>query len=252
MSPIPASNRLLPLPGAVIKVYREAWRAETEKAALRRLADARISAPSILGSGRLFQREFLVMRRLCGSSVGRTERAAHQIITYLQAVHRITGPGFGRLSSPLAPRWNDYLRQRLVSYRDALIEHRHYGAAETADALAGTQLPEPPAPSLLHNDPEPANFLQLRGRTDTAGLDWELAVYGDPDLDYARVGHSLGIGAERLGDLLSNHGVAYHPHSLGIYRRVHLLGRLMSSVTALPPDQTSAERHLHDLNSCAR
>ncbi|NUK13970.1 aminoglycoside phosphotransferase family protein, partial [Streptomyces lunaelactis] len=188
---IPPTNRLLRLPGAVIKIYREPWRAQTEKAALQRLAEARIPAPSVLGGGAIRGRQMLLLRRLHGSAAGSSEEAARRVIAYLQSVHQITGPGFGRLFAPVEASWGEYLRERLVSYQVALVPHGFHEAAAIAEALAHVHLPEPTAPHLLHNDPEPANFLFRP--TTTAGLDWELAIYGDPGLDYARAAHALAI-----------------------------------------------------------
>ncbi|MFD2768538.1 phosphotransferase [Micromonospora eburnea] len=249
MRSIPANNRLLILPGVVIKMYREAWRAQNERDALRRLDDARILAPSERGSGRIGSRKFLVMSRLRGSTADGTEEAARRIIAYLRSVHELGGPGFGRLCAPLLPRWNDYVCQRLISYRKAFVSQGLHEGAGTADALTHLRLPEPPVPSLLHNDPEPGNFLE--GPSGIAGLDWELAIYGDPDLDYARIGYALGIRPARLVDLLDDQGVAFNEQALTIYRRVHLLGRLMSSITAAPPDMAAAQRYLRDLRACA-
>jgi aminoglycoside phosphotransferase (APT) family kinase protein len=249
MTPIPMNNHHLRLPGAVIKVYREAWRAQTEKAALRRLTEARILAPSVLGSGHLRGRQFVVMRRLRGSSMGKNEQAAYRIIRYLQFVHRLAGPGFGRLATPLAPRWNDYLHQRLTCYRNAFVEHGLPEAADIADSVASAPLPEPSAPSLLHNDPEPGNFLHSTG--GTAGLDWELAIYGDPCLDYARIGQALEIPPSHLCRILARSGIGYDEQVLMTYRCVHVLGRLMSSITAIPPDMRSVQRHLYDLSTLA-
>ncbi|MBD0688409.1 phosphotransferase [Streptomyces sp. CBMA123] len=246
---IPPTNRLLQLPGAVIKIYREPWRAHTEKAALQRLAEARIPAPTVLGAGRIRGRRLLVLRRLHGSPAGVGEDAARHVITYLQAVHQITGPGFGRLNDPSAASWGEYLRARLVSYHDALAHHGLHDAADAAEALAHSPLPEPAAPHLLHNDPEPGNFL-LR-TTGTAGLDWELAIYGDPGLDYARTAHALGIRPANLSCILADHGIPHSEENLAAYRSVHLLGRLMSAVTATPPDPGAVQRHMRDLTTNA-
>ncbi|WP_404868492.1 phosphotransferase family protein [Kitasatospora griseola] len=244
---IPPTNRLLRLPGAVIKIYREPWRAHTEKAALQRLAEARIPAPAVLGAARIRGRRLLVLRRLQGSATGVGEDAARHVITYLQTVHQLIGPGFGRLSDPSAASWGEYLRGRLVSYQDALARHGCHEAANIAEALARSPLPEPAAPHLLHNDPEPGNF--LINSSETAGLDWELAIYGDPGLDYARTAHALGIRPACLIRILSDHGIPHSEETLAAYRSVHLLGRLMSAVTATPPDPAAAQRHTRDLTT---
>ncbi|MFJ5071536.1 phosphotransferase [Kitasatospora sp. NPDC088556] len=244
---IPPTNRLLRLPGAVIKIYREPWRAQTENAALRRLAEARIPAPAVLGAGRIRGRQLLLLRRLHGSAAGSGEGAARCVVTYLQAVHELTGPGFGRLHAPAAVTWGEYLRERLLSYQAALARHGLHEAADTAETLAHSPLPEPATPHLLHNDPEPGNF--LLSRTGTAGLDWELAIYGDPALGHARTAHALGIRPARLIRILADHGIPHSEETLAAYRSVHLLGRLMSAVTATPPDPAAARRHARDLTT---
>lgn len=244
---IPPTNRLLRLPGAVIKIYREPWRAQTEKAALQQLAEARIPAPAVLGAGRIRGRQLLILRRLQGATTGSDEEAARHVIAYLQAVHQLTGPGFGRLCSPVAASWAEYLRERLLCYRDALARHGLHEAADTAEALAHSPLPEPAAPHLLHNDPEPDNF--LLGPTGTVGLDWELAIYGDPGLDHARTAHTLRLRPAHLIRILTDHGIPHSEETLIVYRSVHLLGRLMSAVTATPPDPAAARRHARDLTT---
>lgn len=242
---IPPTNRLLHLPGAVVKIYREPWRAHTEKAALQRLSDAGIPAPSVLADGSIRGRQILVLRRLHGTAPGSGEEAVLRVIPYLHRVHQITGPGFGRLFDPVVTSWGEYLRERLISYQAALARHGYHEAAATAEALASAPLPEPDAPRLLHNDPEPGNF--LFGPAATAGLDWELATYGDPSLDYARAAHAFAVHPVRLSRLLADHGIAHSQDALAAYRSVHLLGRLMSAVTATPPDPAAAQRHAQDL-----
>ncbi|MEU8264134.1 phosphotransferase [Micromonospora sp. NPDC048999] len=242
---IPPANRLLRLPGAVVKIYREPWRAQTEKAALQRLSEAGIQAPSVLAGGSIRGRQLLILRRLHGSAAGSGEDAERRVITYLHRVHQITGPGFGRLFAPAASSWGGYLRQRLLSYQTALARHGFHEAAATAEALACAPLPEPAAPHLLHNDPEPGNFLFQPAAT--AGLDWELAIYGDPGLDYARAAHAFAVHPVRLARLLADNDIPHSEEALAAYRSVHLLGRLMSAVTANPPDPAAAQRHARDL-----
>ncbi|WP_371792932.1 phosphotransferase [Streptomyces sp. NBC_01471] len=244
---IPPTNRLLHLPGAVVKIYREPWRAQTERAALQRLSEAGVRAPSVLAGGSLRGRHMLILRRLHGTAPGGGEEALRRVIPYLHRVHQITGPGFGRLFAPASATWGEYLRERLVSYHGALTRHGFHEAAATAEALTGAPLPEPDAPCLLHNDPEPGNF--LFGPATTAGLDWELAIYGVPGLDYARAAHAFAVRPVRMSRLLTDRGIPHSEETLGTYRSVHLLGRLMSAVTATPPDPAAARRHAQDLTT---
>ncbi|MBT2527440.1 phosphotransferase [Streptomyces sp. ISL-99] len=244
---IPPTNRFLQLPGAVVKIYRESWRAQTERAALERLSEAGIRAPSVLAGGAIRGRQLLVLRRLHGSAPGGGEEAVRRVIPYLHRVHQCTGPGFGRLFAPVAASWGEYLRERLVSYEAAHARHGFHEAAATAEALACAPFPEPAAPHLLHNDPEPGNF--LFGPAATAGLDWELAIYGDPGLDYARTAHAFAVHPVRLSRVLADHGIPHSEETLAAYRSVHLLGRLMSAVTATPPDPAAAQRHARDLSA---
>ncbi|MEJ8650651.1 phosphotransferase [Streptomyces sp. MS1.AVA.3] len=242
---IPPTNRLLHLPGAVVKIYREPWRARTERAALQRLSEAGVRAPSVLAGGSVRGRRLLILRRLRGTAPDSGEEAVRRVIPYLHRVHQIAGPGFGRLFAPVAANWGDYLSERLVSYQAALARHGFHEAAATAEALASAPPPEPAAPCLLHNDPEPGNF--LFGPAATAGLDWELAIYGDPSLDYARAAHAFAVHPVRMSRLLTDHGIPHSEETLAAYRSVHLLGRLMSAVTATPPDPAAAGRHARDL-----
>ena len=130
--------------------------------------------------------------------------------------------------------------------REAMTE---LDPSDIADSLVSAQLPEPSAPFLLHNDPEPGNFLHSAG--GTAGLDWELAIYGDPCLDYARVGQALEIPPSHLYRILARSGIGYDEQTLMTYRRVHVLGRLMSSITATPQHMHSVQRYLYDLSIIA-
>ncbi|PZH16436.1 hypothetical protein C1I97_06520 [Streptomyces sp. NTH33] len=244
---IPPANQLLRLPGAVIKIYREPWRAHTERTALQQLAKAGIPAPPILGADSLGTRPFLVLGHLPGTTADRTEAAVRRALTYLHTVHQLTGPAYGRLNAPTAGSWSGYLHQRLRSYRDALCHHQLPAVARTAQRVMDRALPEPTAPCLLHNDPEPTNFLLA----DDAiiGIDWELAIYGDPDLDHARAGHAFRVRPTRLREILTDLAIPHSIDALHTYSTVHILGRLMSAVTANPPDRAAAQLYLNALTT---
>ncbi|MGW0886467.1 phosphotransferase family protein, partial [Streptomyces sp. NPDC002671] len=138
----------------------------------------------------------------------------------LAAVHRIPGPHAGRLAG--APRhraWRDYLHNRLDTYTAAAPDLAPAAAALRRELDATDVDTEP---RLLHHDLQPGHLVH-----PTSGkpllLDWELAAFGDPLSDLARL-------AVRL-DLPDPTGVLHLAHQpdpdadrrLRLYWRIHQL-----------------------------
>jgi aminoglycoside phosphotransferase (APT) family kinase protein len=235
------------MPGIVAKIYREPWRAANEFKAVRIASKAEMAVPAIVGSGSFRGRKFLLLRRISGRTVEQGEPAARQVLTYMQSLHQISGTGFGRIHHSPTLRWNDYMQKRLHQYREAFFQFQIREAIDSIDALRMRLLPEPTAASLLHNDPRPANFIQ--GKSGIVGIDWELAVYGDPNLDHARAGYEFGITSQTLERILDDLEVPYMVDTLRFYRRVHILGRLMSAVTAHPSNNVEIHRYRSALSN---
>ncbi|MFE7941950.1 phosphotransferase family protein, partial [Streptomyces griseoincarnatus] len=144
----------------------------------------------------------------------------HRLAAPLAVVHRIPGPHAGRLAG--APRhrtWRDYLHNRLDTYTAAAPDLAPAAAAHRRELDATDADTEP---KLLHHDLQPGHLVR-----PTSGkpllLDWELAAFGDPLSDLARL-------AVRL-DLPDPTGVLHLAHRpdpdaarrLCLYWRIHQL-----------------------------
>lgn len=141
-----------------------------------------------------------------------------QIAEPLAAVHRIPGPHVGRLAG--APRyrtWRAYLHDRLHTYTDKAPDLAHAAAAIHRD-LNTTDLDI--EPRLLHHDLHAGHLLHT---PEGLLLDWELAAYGDPLSDLARLAVRL-----QLPDPTQTLSLAHRPHPtaarrLNLYWRIHQL-----------------------------
>ncbi|MFI8769219.1 phosphotransferase [Streptomyces sp. NPDC053792] len=108
----------------------------------------------------------------------------------LAAVHRITGPHAGRLAGAWQYRtWHYYLHGRLDTYTTAAPDLAPAAAAlrrqlDTTDLDIELRL--------LHHDLQPGHLV----RPAVGGallLDWELAAFGDPLSDLARLAVRLDL-----------------------------------------------------------
>ncbi|WP_093545905.1 phosphotransferase [Streptomyces althioticus] len=111
----------------------------------------------------------------------------HRLAAPLAVVHRIPGPHAGRLAG--APRhrtWRDYLHNRLDTYAAAAPD---FAPAHRRELDATDRDTEP---KLLHHDLQPGHLVR-----PTSGkpllLDWELAAFGDPLSDLARLAVRLDL-----------------------------------------------------------
>ncbi|MEU3279181.1 phosphotransferase, partial [Streptomyces antibioticus] len=118
------------------------------------------------------------------------DRLLHELAVPLASVHRIPGPHVGRLAGARRHRtWRDYLHNRLDTYTAAAPDLAPAAAALRRELDATDTDTEP---RLLHHDLQPGHLVRLpSGRTLL--LDWELAAFGDPLSDLARLAVRLDL-----------------------------------------------------------
>lgn len=238
------SNTLIMIrPVLVVKIYRQAWRLANERAAIL-AARPRASVPELLWSGAR-PTAHAAFRHLPGPTLAGPHRDGRlpNVLDYLAQIHEVPGDRFGRLAGPGFDSWADYLVDRLEHYRAALLGRGEHAPAATAASLISRQPPSVGTPRLIHNDPNPANFVCSRG--NLVGIDWELAAYGDPALDTARAAWEWGIEHHDLRVLAVERGLDVEV--LRYYQTLHALGRLMSATAPASPDSGLAARCLHTL-----
>lgn len=169
-------------------------------ALLRRETEAPV--PRILAyddSRELLERDFLLMERLPGrplseTSGGDVDRTLGQVGHHLAQVHRLTATAYGYLGEhrPMAPQptwweafhvmWNKllddivgvggYTVQEADALRWLLDDHRHV-------------FDRPVPASLLHMDVWGQNLLVDEAGDLTGILDWDRALWGDPEIEFA-------------------------------------------------------------------
>lgn len=145
----------------------------------------------------------------------------------LRAVHTVDGPSYGRISAPDSVAWMAFLTDRLASYAATLTR---LGQAAIAAHRARVRTDLAPLadvrPHLLHGDPHPGNFRLRAGRV--VPLDWELATYGDPQLDLVRFAWEWRIPPRRWRQVV---GIDPDEPAIVLYRHIHLLGRVMGAIS---------------------
>ncbi|MCX4481873.1 aminoglycoside phosphotransferase family protein [Streptomyces cellulosae] len=216
------ANRVWHIEGPVpyvLKHYGDPARAANEAAALALLAQHQAPAPKLLGADPQATPAWTAQSAVHAEPVT-AGQFLHRLVSPLAVVHRIPGPHAGRLAG--APRhrtWRDYLHNRLDTYTAAAPDLAPAAAALRRELDATDADTEP---KLLHHDLQPGHLVR-----PTSGrpllLDWELAAFGDPLSDLARL-------AVRL-DLPDPTGVLHLAHRpdpdavrrLCLYWRVHQL-----------------------------
>jgi aminoglycoside phosphotransferase (APT) family kinase protein len=229
----------------VIKTYREEWRRLNEHRAIRLVQQTDALVARIWWSCRLY-RPWTVFRYIAGPTVSAAEGTAalRQVLGYLSEVHTVTGAAFGRLADGGYPSWQAYLAHRIGEYHSVLC---HYGLPIARDVAMAIQQATPPAvakPRLIHNDPNPANF--IRSPRGVVGLDWELAAFGDPRLDTARAAWEWSLSPP---EAISALGLDADERALWYYQSLHVLGRLMNAYAAASDDRGIGRRCVEWLRS---
>jgi hypothetical protein len=230
-------------PVLVVKIYRQPWRLVNERAAIR-AARLHVNVPALLWSGARPVTHAAFRHRPGPTLVGAYGSGRlGEVLDYLDQIHAVPGGHIGRVAGPWFDTWPDYLHDRLEHYRAALLAQGRHAPANIAERL--TSIPPPPlsTPRLIHNDPNPGNFLHSRG--SLVGIDWELSAYGDPALDIARAAWEWGVERHDLRVLADERGI--DADALCYYQVLHALGRLMSATAPTNPDSGLVRRCLDTL-----
>lgn len=183
------------------------YRMMRQEPALHALIRARttLPVPAIIAhddTGRYLDREFLVMERLAGKPLCQhrdltpdaCEDLLRRVGAGLRDVHAITGSCYGYVGEhhPMTPEKDWASAFRVMWHK--LVEDIHrcggYTAAETTmllkllDRHAGA-FERRVRPSLLHMDVWAQNILTDESGTLTGLIDWDRALWGDPEIEFA-------------------------------------------------------------------
>ncbi|MGW0604152.1 phosphotransferase family protein [Streptomyces sp. NPDC002640] len=201
----------------VLKHYSDPARAANEAAALTLLTRHRAPGPRLLDADVEGQPAWTAQSAVQAQPVP-AERFLDDLAGPLAAVHAIGGTHFGRLAgAPRHPTWRAYLHDRLNLYT-ATAPDLAAAAVVLRRDLDRVNLDT--EPRLLHHDLQPGHLVRT---TDGFGLllDWELAAFGDPISDRARLAVRLRLPDP--GPVLA-HGADPAAHQrLALYWRLHLL-----------------------------
>ncbi|WP_030542356.1 phosphotransferase family protein [Streptomyces albus] len=203
----------------VLKHYGTAARATNEAATLRLLAAHGSPAPRLLRAGTGGDPPWTAQRFVTAESVP-AGRLLAELAIPLNTVHRIPGDHAGRVAGALHyPTWPAYLHSRLEAYETA-APHLASEARSLRNEINNTALDV--QPRLLHHDLQPGHL--IRQHTGQLVLvDWELAAFGDPLSDLARLAVRLRLDdLSSIADLVHVHDAATE-HRLRLYWRIHRL-----------------------------
>ncbi|MFF9340019.1 phosphotransferase family protein [Streptomyces sp. NPDC014773] len=229
----------------VLKHYGDPNRAANEAAALALLAMHGAPAPELLGSGPGGSPAWTAQTAVHAEPVP-ADQLLHELVGPLAAVHRITGPHTGRLAGARQYRtWHRYLHGRLDMYTTAAPDLAP-AAAALRRQLDTTNLDI--EPRLLHHDLQPGHLVRPAAGGSLL-LDWELAAFGDPLSDLARLAVRLDL--TNPTDVLQ---VARQPapdavRRVQVYWRIHQLADAALSTDPVVRQRGRARlgRELHPL-----
>jgi aminoglycoside phosphotransferase (APT) family kinase protein len=213
----------------VLKRYGDPARAANEAATLRLLAAHRVPAPRLLAVDSAPRPGWTAQSTVHPDPVP-ADRLLDELAEPLAAIHQIPGPHIGRLAgAPSSPSWSHYLHQRLTAY----VAAAPYLAAEAMalhDQLDTTDLDI--QPRLLHHDLQPGHLVVQADGTRLL-LDWELAAFGDPLSDLARLAVRLHLEDPTPVVALTDQVTPSIQRRLTLYWRIHLLAD--TALTTSPP-----------------
>ncbi len=215
--------RLAPLPDEHFLFYEKNMMAQEPGLHQILREKTSVPVPEIVvydNSHSLIERDFLLMERLPGTPASEApltrplwNRSLTQIGEYLAQVHAITAEQFGYLGEhkPMNPQ-SDWFSAFAIMWAKMIRQIKSVQAysQEEADQLIDllethkeifTMVPS----SLLHMDVWAQNILVDENGNVTGLLDWDRALWGDPEIEYAVLDYCgisepafwQGYGAER-------------------------------------------------------
>ncbi|MGC5264057.1 phosphotransferase family protein [Streptomyces cyaneofuscatus] len=202
----------------VLKHYGDAARAANEAAALTLLARHGAPAPTLLSADPRADPPWTAQAAIHGEPVP-VQDLLDELAEPLAAVHRIPGQHAGRLAGARRHRsWPDYLHDRLTAYAKAAPDLAPVAAALRIEldalALDGVE------PRLLHHDLQPSHLVRAPRRLL---LDWELAAFGDPLSDPARLAVRLRLPDPAIAAALVHRSGPGAGRRMALYWHIHLL-----------------------------
>lgn len=216
------ANRVWYVGGAapyVLKHYGDAARAANEATALALLCQHGAPAPTLLGADPNADPPWTAQAAAHGEPVP-AEDLLDELAEPLAAVHRIPGTHAGRLAGARRHRsWSTYLRERLTAYATAAPDLAPVAEAlrNELDALALDDV----EPRLLHQDLQVGHLIRLPRRLLL--VDWELAAFGDPLSDPARLSVRLRHPDPTDAAALVRRPGRRAGQRTALYWRIHLL-----------------------------
>lgn len=201
----------------ILKHYSDPGRAANEATALALLTYHRAPSPRLLHADVERQPAWTAQGVVQAEPVP-ADQFLDELVDTLAAVHAIPGTHFGRLAgSARHHTWRNYLHDRLNLYT-ATAPGLVAVAATLRQDLDRVNLDI--EPRLLHHDLQPAHLVRVPEGPRLL-LDWELAAFGDPMSDLAR----LAVRLRLLSPLtvLTHALTPADHHRLDLYWRLHLL-----------------------------
>jgi len=205
----------------ILKHYTDPGRAANETAALTLLAAHHTPAPRLIAAQPDHPQPWTAQTTVHGEPVPAGE-LLHELADALAAVHRIPGPHAGRLAgSRRHPTWPAYLHDRLNAYT-AAAPHLAADAATLHHTIDTQNLDI--EPRLVHHDLQPGHLIRHPDGTHVL-IDWELAAYGDPLSDLARLAVRLALPDPTPCLALTPTPDPTAHHRLHLYWHIHHLAR---------------------------
>ncbi|MCE7080139.1 phosphotransferase [Streptomyces sp. ST2-7A] len=201
----------------VLKHYSDPARAANEAAALALLTHHRAPGPRLLDADVKGQPAWTAQSAVQAQPVP-ADQFLDDLAGPLAAVHAIGGTHFGRLAGAARhPTWCVYLHDRLNLYTTTAPDLATVAAALRRD-LDRVNLDI--EPRLLHHDLQPGHLVRTTGGLRFL-LDWELAAFGDPISDRARLAVRLRLPSPQA--LPAHRATPADRQRLDLYWRLHLL-----------------------------
>lgn len=213
--------RIAPPRDAVFIFYERDMMRQEPGIHARLLANTSVPVPPIIAyddSLTHLDRDFVIMERLPGHPISDVScdyaAVLRQIGDYLAQTHGQTADTYGYIGEhrPMEPqtRWVDAFHIMWNKLIDGIVDVGHYDASESAlfrDLLDKhiTLFDRDVRSSLLHMDVWAENILVDDKSRVTGLIDWDRALWGDPEIEYAVLDYCgisepafwEGYGAER-------------------------------------------------------